>query len=209
MGPSSGNTEPGEVTRLLARAREGDEGALDALFPLVYQTLKRISRRQLRKGGGPPTLCTTELVHEAYMKLVPGTGIEWGDRKHFYSVAARAMRQVLVDRARRRMAEKRGGERTRVPLTDRHLELRMPLVELVALDEALDRLETRSERLGKVVELRFFGGLTTRELADVLDVSPRTVERDWTKARLFLHRELHPDGGVGAGEGPDSLAGPG
>lgn len=203
----SDEPEPGRVTRLLARARQGDDDALHELFPLVYETLKRISRGQLRSRGGECTLCTTELVHEAYMKLVPGTGVDWGDRGHFYSVAARAMRQVLVDHARRRTAEKRGGERKRVTLTDRHLKFRMPLIELVALDEALDRLETRSQRLGKVVELRFFGGLTTREVADHLDVSTRTVQRDWTKARLFLHREVYPNGGADA-NGGDPRPGP-
>lgn len=198
--------DPGRVTRLLARAREGDAEALDELFPLVYETLKGISRRQLRSRGAGCTLSTTELVHEAYFKLVPGTGVEWRDRKHFHAVAARAMRQVLVDRARRRTADKRGGDRTRVTLTDRHLKFRMRLDELVALDEALERLEARNERLGKVVELRFFGGMTAGEAAEVLGVSTRTVERDWTKARLFLHRELYPNGASEA-DGSDSRPG--
>lgn len=203
----SNEPEPGHVTRLLARAREGDADALDDLFPLVYETLKRISRRQLGRGTPPSTLSTTELVHETYMKLVPGTEVDWEDRHHFYSVAARAMRQVLVDRARRRMADKRGGNRKRVTLTDRHLTFRMRLPELLGLDEALNRLEDRSERLVRVVELRFFGGLTAREVAEVLDVSSRTVERDWTKARLFLHRELYPNAGNPAANGSDRLTG--
>lgn len=193
MAHSAQDSERGEVTRILARASEGDTSALDELFPLVYETLKRISRRQLRGPGAAATLDTTDLVHEAYVKLVPGTDVEWQDRTHFFSVAARGMRQVLIDRARRRSAEKRGGDRRRVTLVERHLRFRMPLDELLALDEALHRLEARSQRQAEVVELRFFGGMSTAEVAAALDVSTRTVERDWTKARLFLHRELYPD----------------
>lgn len=205
MDEGARDPEPGQVTRLLLRAREGDTGALDEFFPLVYETLRRISRAQLR-GSPSPTLDTAGLVHEAYMKLLPGTDVAWEDRAHFFSVAARAMRQVLVDRARRRAASKRGGDRKRVPLADRHLRFRMPLDDLLAVEEALTRLEARNERLGKVVELRFFGGLTTSETAEILDVSTRTVQRDWTKARLFLHRELHPDGRSEA-EGSDPRCG--
>lgn len=205
MDQSTEDPAPGHVTRLLLRAREGDAEALDELFPLVYERLKRISRRQLRRGGAPLTLDTTGLVHETYLKLVPGTEVSWEDRAHFFSVAARAMRQVLIDRARRRAADKRGGDRKRVTLADRHLSFRMPLDRLLALDQALGRLEARSERLGMVVELRFFGGMTSAEVARVLDVSTRTVERDWTKARLFLHRELFPEEAQDAG-GPASDA---
>lgn len=193
MDRGAQDSEPGRVTRLLARAREGDPEAFDELFPMIYETLKGISRRQLRDRGVSSTLDTTGLVHETYMKLFPGTEVDWENRAHFFSVTARAMRQVLVDRARRRRAEKRGGDRKRVTLTDRHLQFRVDLDELLALDQALDRLETASERLGRVVELRFFGGMTSAEVGEVLDVSTRTVERDWTKARLFLHRELYPD----------------
>jgi len=161
--------------------------------PLVYQTLKRISRRQLRTRGGTSTLDTTDLVHEAYLKLTSRAPVDWRDRTHFYSVAARAMRQVLVDHARKRGARKRGGDRRRVPLTEETVGAVEDVDDLLALDEAMERLETRSRRLAKVVELRFFGGMTMAEVARTLGVSTRTVERDWTKARLILHRELFPD----------------
>lgn len=203
MRDADPDQEPGRVTRLLLRAREGDDEAIDEFFPLVYDTLSRISRAQLRDRASP-TLDTVGLVHEAYLKLLPGTGVEWEDRAHFFSVAARAMRQVLIDRARRRATAKHGGDRRRIPLEARHLRFREPLDDLLALEEALNRLEARSERLARVVEFRFFAGMSTAEVAEVVGVSTRTVERDWTKARLFLHRELNPDGdaGVGADERP-------
>jgi RNA polymerase sigma factor (TIGR02999 family) len=191
------DAEPEQVTLLLHRARDGDEEALHALFPLVYDSLKRLSRRELRREGGDPILSTTGLVHEAYVKLSPGTDVPWNDRAHFYAVAARAMRQVLVDRARRRDAEKREGRWSRLTLSGRHARFQVRWDELLALDEALDRLDALNRRLRQVVELRFFGGLSEREVAGVLGVSARTVRRDWTKARLFLHRELHPEGEAG------------
>lgn len=193
MGRPDQHPDPGEVTDILARARQGDTSALDDVFPLVYQTLKRISRRQLRTRGGDSILDTTDLVHEAYLKLTSRAPVDWRDRTHFYSVAARAMRQVLVDHARKRGARKRGGDRRRVPLREETIGRVEDVDDLLALDEAMRRLETRSHRLAKVVELRFFGGMTMAEVARTLGVSTRTVERDWTKARLFLHRELFPD----------------
>lgn len=186
--------EPGEITRLLQAVGEGDRAAFDRLLPLVYDSLKEISRRQLRRREGDVELRTTELVHETYLKMAGQEWADWEDRAHFYAVAARAMRQVLVDDARRRHAEKRGGDRRRVTLATRHLRCRIRPAEVVALDQALDRLDALDERLREVVELRFFGGMTGREIARALDVSTRTVERDWVKARLFLHRQLHPDG---------------
>ncbi len=193
VSQSTRQPQPGQITRLLARARDGDEDALDELFPLVYEILRRISHRQLRKRAANQSLRTTELVHEAYMKLAPGTDVEWEDRAHFFGVAARAMRQVLMDRARRRSAAKRGGDRTRITLSDRHANFQVRWDQLLALDEALDHLNRLNERLHRVVELRFFGGMMQREIARLLGISTRTVERDWAKARLFLHRELYPD----------------
>jgi len=197
VSESDQQPEPGQITQLLARARSGDQSAMDELMPLVYEALKRISRRQLRQRGAQQTLCTTDLVHEAYMRLTPGTEVDWEDRAHFFGVASRAMRQVLMDRARRQAAEKRGGDRTPITFTDRHARLQVRWDELLALDQALDRLNRRSERLARVVELRFFGGLMEREIATLLGVSTRTIERDWVKARLFLHRELYPNGNTG------------
>lgn len=194
MGPPTETPEPGRITRLLEAMREGDPSAFDRLLPLVYDVLKDISRRQLRRGWDDAELRTTELVHETYLKMADQDRAGWEDRAHFYAVAARAMRQVLVDEARRQGAAKRGGDRRRVTLTGRHLRFRMRPVEILALDEALDRLDALNERQRRVVELRFFAGLTEREIAGTLDVSTRTIERDWVKARLFLHRELHPEG---------------
>jgi RNA polymerase sigma factor (TIGR02999 family) len=193
-------SESDSVAQLLDRAGAGDEEALDALLPLVYGVLRRLSRRERHRAGNPSTLSTTELVHEAYLKLAPGTEVSWRDRSHFYRVAARAMRQVLVDRARRRATRHR--HTPGIPIApgasvpSAHPPGGTPDDDLLALDRALQTLEEVSPRLHSVVELRFFGGLTEAEVAGTLGLSSRTVRRDWTKARLFLHRELHPDGDV-------------
>jgi RNA polymerase sigma-70 factor, ECF subfamily len=187
-------TTPDDVTRLLSRARNGDRAAWDALLPAVYDTLRRISRRELDRVGAGDTLSTTDLLHEAYLKLSPGSGVDWRDRAHFYRVASRAMRQVLVERARRRVAEGRKREALRVTVYGRVVGGSTRWEELIALDDALRRLGALSERLHSVVELRFFGGLSEAETASALGLSTRTVRRDWTKARLFLHREIHPEG---------------
>lgn len=183
---------PGTVTQLLAEMRRGDPDALDRLFPVVYTALKEVSRRQLRRGQHAE-LTTTELVHETYLKLVGANPVDWKGRGHFFAVAGRAMRQILVDYARRRLADKRGGGERLITLTDQDGRLQLELEELLAVDEALEQLEELNPRLRKVVELRFFTGLSEREIADVLEVTTRTVERDWYKARLFLHRELYSD----------------
>lgn len=190
-------SKPGDITHLLRRLRDGDHDAFDRLLPIVYSTLKELSRHQLQRRSGN-TLSTTELVHETYIKMAGRTGIDWESRSHFFAVAARAMRQVLVDHARRRAAVKRGGG-GRITVTGRNLRFELRWDELLALDEALERLSELNARLRKVVELRFFGGLEEREVADALGVSTRTVERDWVKARLFLHRELYPEAGAGGG----------
>lgn len=183
---------PGEVTRLLQQLQQGDAAAFDRLLPLVYASLKGIAHRELRRHADPPTLCTTELVHETYLKLVRQAPVEWAGEAHFYGVAARAMRQVLVDNARRRGAAKRGGD-ARLTLTGKQLTFELNATELLALDQALDRLDRLNRRLRQVVEYRFFGGMEEQQIAQLLGVSTRTVERDWTKARLFLHRELYPE----------------
>ncbi len=167
-----------------------DPSTTETLFPLVYEELKRVAHRQLR-ARGPNTLCTTDLVHEAFLKLKAPRGGAWDDRAHFFGAAARAMRQVLVDFARSRGALKRGGGWRLVSLDDGEASLQLELHELVALDDALDRLDEASPRLRRLVELRFFAGLPTTEVAALLGVTPRTVERDWLKARLFLLDRLH------------------
>lgn len=162
----------------------------DELFPVVYDELKRIARHQLRAAGADATLCTTELVHEAFLKLArePGTG--WAGRAHFFGAASRAMRQVLVDFARRRRTLKRAGNWRAISLRDADAVLELEMDSVVALDGALTQLEGVNRRLSRVVELRFFGGLPETEVAELLGVSERTVERDWLKARMFLLHEL-------------------
>jgi RNA polymerase sigma factor (TIGR02999 family) len=175
---------------LLAAVRTGDAAALDRLYALFYDELRGAARRQLARH--PATLQATELVHEAYAKLVGRPLAHVNDEAHLLAIAARAMRQVLVDRARKRNADKRGGDEHPTTLTDRHLGVTCRLDDVLTLDAALDRLDRLNPRLRQIVELRFFGGLTEEETAAVLGCTARTVRRDWTKARLFLHRELLP-----------------
>lgn len=162
----------------------------DALFPVVYEELKRIARHHLRTAGADATLCTTELVHEAFLKLSRDRGAGWAGRAHFFGAASRAMRQVLVSFARRRRALKRAGTQQAVPLRDGDAVLEIEMDSVLALDGALAQLEGVNQRLSRVVELRFFGGLPESEVAKMLGVSERTVERDWIKARMFLLHEL-------------------
>ena len=195
-------TGPGEITRLLAAAHEGDSEAMDRLMTLVYDELRVMARRQFRSRRPGQTLTTTALVHEAYLKLVDHPGATWQDRSHFLSVAAVTMRHILVDSARRRVAKKRGGEGVRVPFDDLHLSLEEPssdarAVEVLALDRALTSLAALNERLSRLVELRFFGGLNEEETARVMGTSERTVRRDWRKARAFLFQALGGEAAVG------------
>jgi RNA polymerase sigma factor (TIGR02999 family) len=180
----------GEVTRLLAELRAGDRTALDRLFPLVYGELHGRAHRQLAQRRPGDTLSTTALVHEAYLKLTDSAAQSYNDRIHFFAVASRAMRQILVDYARRKAAEKRGGGRRAISLD--HADLASPdrADELIALDDGLHELAALDERLARTVELRFFGGLSVEEAAEVLGTSPRTVKRDWRKARAFLYEAV-------------------
>lgn len=180
------------MTRLLAAARQGEAEAMGRLMALVYEELRAVARRQLRRWRPGQTLDTTALVHEAYLKLVDPVGASWQDRAHFLSVAGVAMRHILVDAARRRMAKKRGGEGFRVPLEELPGEPQAGdrAVEILALDEALNSLAACNERLCRLVELRYFAGLTEEETAQTLGTSERTVRRDWRKARAFLFDAL-------------------
>jgi RNA polymerase sigma factor (TIGR02999 family) len=189
--------EKGEVTRLLAAMARGDRAAFDELFPVVYEALRDIARRQLRQERTGHTLATTDLVHEAYLSLVGSQGASWNDRAHFLAVAARAMRHVLINHAVARAAQKRGGGRQQTTLDVDALPADMPGEEMIALDEALRRLEARNERYGRIVECRFFAGMSIEETGAALDISPATVKRDWLLARAWLHRELSdaPDAG--------------
>lgn len=183
------------MTPTPANARPIDPSP-DEMYALVYAELKRIARHHLQATNAKATLSTTELVHEAFLKLRHKPDAGWEGRAHFFGAASRAMRQVLVDFARRRQATKRGGTMRRVSLSDATAGLDVELDEILALDAALEQLNAVSERLRQVVELRFFAGLGEEEVAEILGVTPRTVGRDWLKARLFLLRELDP----GAGE---------
>lgn len=169
----------------------------DEMYRRVYGELKRMASQHLRASADAATLSTTELVHEAFLKLGGKPAAEWQGRAHFFGAASRAMRQVLVDFARRRRAAKRGGGATRVSLSESDIGLDVELDEILALDEALERLTVVDERLRQIVEMRFFGGFSENEVAEALGVTPRTVEREWLKARLFLARELESatDGG--------------
>jgi RNA polymerase sigma factor (TIGR02999 family) len=180
-----------EVTQLLQRVRAGDADARDRLFPLVYEELRQVARRALRRERPDHTMRPTELVHEAFLKL-GSAAAPWQDRAHFFGVAARAMRQILVDHARRRMAGKRGGGMIMTTLEDVGAEEGLPPEEVLALDAALDRLEKQDPRLRALVEYRFFGGLSDKEIAELLQISERTVNRDWAKARAWLHKEVYP-----------------
>lgn len=187
---SETSRERGDVTALLRRVGDGDADALDHVFPLVYQELQRIARAQLAHERAGHTLQPTALVNEAYLKLIQRPPIGAETRGHFLGVAARAMRQVLVDHARAWGAEKRGGGVTPVTLQEELAGVRSDPEEVLALDQALDRLDVLDSRLRQVVELRYFAGLHDEEIAGVLGVTRRTVQRDWTKARAWLNREL-------------------
>ena len=178
------------VAQLLAQARSGDRAALDELMPVVYRELRRLARRHLLGQSPGHTLQTTDLVNEAYLKLAKAERMDWKDRFHFLSVASRAMRFVLVDHARKRGYAKRGGNPVKVSLDDALIVSEQRGAELLAIDEALSRLAVLDPRKGQIVELRYFGGLSIDETANVLEVSPVTVNREWAKARAWLYDEL-------------------
>jgi RNA polymerase sigma factor (TIGR02999 family) len=179
-----------DTTKLLVSARKGDPAALDRLVSHVYDELRRLARRQLAREQAGHTLDTGALVHEAYLRLVDLRRIEWQDRAHFFAMSARLMRRILVDHAVRRNAAKRGGGRVAVPLEDWAGASEDTMQHYPALDEALERLERLSPRQCRIVECRFFAGLSVDETATALGVSPATVKRDWTLARAWLNREL-------------------
>jgi RNA polymerase sigma factor (TIGR02999 family) len=187
LGPIS---PPDEVSELLLAWGEGDRAALDELFPLVYGELRRIAHRQLRGERSAHTLNTTALVHEAYLKLVRMDRIPWRNRAQFFAIAARAMRRILVDYAYRRRRQKRGGGQAPLSLADVVVMVDSRADELVALDQALERLEAIDPRHTRVVECRVFGGMSIEETAEALDLSPATIKRDWAMARAWLNREL-------------------
>lgn len=181
----------GEVTELLADARQGKVDAIDQLFALLYQELRQAARRQLRRQDHGRTLDTTLIVHECYLRLRERHDLKPDDRQHFLAYAASAMRSVIVDLARRRLAEKRGGDRGPLRLNTGMAESTCANdTQLLQIHEALEELAALEPRLAKVVEMRYFGGLSEQEIADALGIGKRTAQRDWEKARLFLFASL-------------------
>jgi len=180
----------GDITESLLALREGDKEALNRLMPLVYERLRAMAHARLAGQNPGASLNTTELVHEAYLRLVDQSRAEWNDRAHFFAVAATAMRQIIVDRARRRGAGKRGGGVRPAILEDAALGVEARTEEILALDQALTQLSTLSTRMVKMVELRFFAGLSIEETAEVLGLDSRTLNRDWRAARALLYRAL-------------------
>jgi RNA polymerase sigma factor (TIGR02999 family) len=189
-----------EVTALLLALGNGEPTAMDRLLPLVYEELQRLAHGH-RRGWWQDTPGTTSLVHEAYLKLVDQTQVEWHNRAQFFYIASRAMRSVLVDDARRRSRRKRLGDRDALPLEEELLAADERSADLLALDEVLDRLRGEDGRLADIVECRFFGGLTVEETGEAIGVSPATVKRGWLVARAWLHRAMSP-GAIEIGEAP-------
>jgi RNA polymerase sigma-70 factor, ECF subfamily len=183
-----------EVTRILHDWSGGDPAAPERLMPLVYDELRRLARACLARERNGHTLQPTALVNEAYLRLVNQRSVNWQNRAHFYGIASSMMRRVLIDHARAHATGKRGGAALRLSIDDVQLPIEERAAGLVALDEALNRLEEMDERKCRVVEMRFFGGLSDAEIAECLGVSTRTVLRDWKTARLWLYRELSQDG---------------
>mgnify|MGYP000011757008 CR=1 FL=1 len=179
-----------EVTRLLMEVKKGSEEAYEEFFPLVYKELKGLACSKLKGERNDITVSETELVHEVYLKMVDQTCIEANDKNHFLAIAARCMRQILVDHARKKKAEKRGGDQKEVTYIDKLLKARQESEEIINLDEKLDELAELDERMAEVVTLRYFGQMTIYQTAKALDVSERTVKRDWAKARGWLYKEL-------------------
>lgn len=179
-----------QITRLLIAWRNGEAQALDDLMPLVHRELKRIARNFMRRQPVGHTLQTTALVNEAFVRLVDSDKVNWQDRSHFFAMSARLMRRVLVDAARRKNSDKRGGDRVQVTLADDVKSVEQDQTDVVALDEALRRLGELNRRHADIVELRYFGGLSEDEIAETLNISSRTVRRDWNLARAWLYREL-------------------
>jgi len=182
-------TSPKEVTQLLIDWSNGDQAALDQLIPLVYDELRRLARSYMRRERPGHTLQTSALMHEAYLRLVDQRNVQWQNRAHFFGVAAQLMRRILVDHARSRSRAKRGGKAQIVSLAEPST-ISAELSEVIAVDQALNGLAELDARKSRIVEMKFFGGLTNEEIAEVLNVTTRTVEREWRKAKAWLYRAI-------------------
>jgi len=183
-----GNTA--DVTQILVDIGDGNQEAYNKLFPIVYEKLKDMAMGHLNREYGQHTLSRTELVHEVYMKLIDQTRIDYQDRNHFYAIAARSMRQILVDYARKKKAQKRGGDKKDLTFDESSINIEEHASQIIELDALLNELMELEERLGKIVELRFFAGLNIEDAADMLNISASTANRDWAKARGWLYQRL-------------------
>jgi RNA polymerase sigma factor (TIGR02999 family) len=193
-----GTPDQHEITQLLAEWSDGDQSALDELYPLVYDELHRLARRYMSREKKGHTLQTTALINEAYVRLVDQKNVHWANRSHFFAISAQIMRRILIDHARRHAFAKRGGGAQQVSLEEVAVITRDASRELVRLDEALKSLAEVDPRRSQVVELRYFGGLNNEEIAGVLNISENTVTRDWNMARAWLYRELTGSGRIDA-----------
>jgi len=191
-------SEPQEVTLLLTALKRGDEGAASRLMPLIYDELRRLAASYMRRERADHTLQATALVHEAYLKLVEQRSVDWQSRAHFFGVAAQLMRRILVDHARGHSRQKRGGEQQKVSLDEAFVFSERQADEIVAVDDSLNVLSRIDPRQARVVELRFFGGLSVEEAADVLGISPKTVKREWSVAKAWLYADLKERHGIDA-----------
>ncbi len=191
-------SENQEVTLLLSALTRGDDGAATKLIPVVYDELRRLAGSYLRRERVDHTLQATALVHEAYLKLVEQRSVDWQSRAHFFGVAAQLMRRILIDHARGHTRQKRGGEQRKVSLDEAFVFSEKQADELLAVDDSLNRLAEIDPRQARVVELRFFGGLSVEEAAEVLGVSPKTVKRDWSVAKAWLYADLKERHGIDA-----------
>lgn len=180
-----------EITQLLNDVSSGDKEAYNKLYPLVYEKLKRIAQQQLNKEYNSRTFSNTGLVHEAYEKLVDQDAVHYNGRTHFYAISARSMRQILVDYARKRTAQKRGGDNHKITLDEERLNLDSHAKTIIEIDYLMDELKSFDERMYHIVELRFFGGLSIDDAADNLGISPSTVNREWIKARGWFYKKIH------------------
>jgi RNA polymerase sigma factor (TIGR02999 family) len=192
-------SENQDVTRLLSALTRGDDGAASKLIPVVYDELRRLAGSYMRRERVDHTLQATALVHEAYLKLVEQRSVDWQSRAHFFGVAAQLMRRILIDHARGHTRQKRGGEQRKVSLDEAFVFSQQQADELLAVDDSLNRLAEIDPRQARVVELRFFGGLSVEEAAEVLGISPKTIKRDWSVAKAWLYADLKERHGIDAG----------
>lgn len=179
-----------EITQILLRVKSGPSDAYNQLFPIVYDHLRELAYMHIKGEYGVHTLSQTELVHEVYLKLIDQSDINWKDRAHFYAIASRCMRQILIDYARKKKAQKRGGTKEPITYLDGIMKIERQADDLINLDDALQRLATLNKRLAEVVEYRYFGEMSIEDTSEVMGVSKSTVIRDWTKARGWLYKEL-------------------